>query len=221
MSLSSSFARRLVPFTPPSFIPPSALATAPASYLPLCNLPTPIHRLPSPSSISSLVPSLLVKRDDATGGTELGGNKLRKLEFLLAAAISEGADTVVTIGGIQSNHCRATACAARAAGLDAHLILRCSDPSSDVASAPSLGNLLFSRSAGAVLHTVSKEEYGRHGSTKLVDAVCETLRSEGLSPYAIPVGGSNALGTWGYVRVSPSTLSSPIVPLLSSSLHPS
>ena len=89
-----------------------------------------------------------VKRDDLTGGAELSGNKVRKLEFLLADAVAEGADCVVTVGAIQSNHCRATAVAARHLGLDAHLILRCPREVADAGDPGFVGNLLVERAVG-------------------------------------------------------------------------
>jgi len=124
--------------------------------------------------------------------------QVRKLEFLLADAKNKGHDCVVTVGGIQSNHCRATAVAARYLGLDCHLILRNSRQLAD-ADPGLVGNLLVERLAGAVVHQITKEEYARKGSTALGEALIEQLRSEGKNPYYIPVGGSNSLGCWGYL----------------------
>ena len=139
-----------------------------------------------------------IKRDD-TSGLELSGNKVRKLEFLMAEALAGGHDCVVTIGGIQSNHCRATAAAAALLGVDAHLILRC--PAKDVDGDLGLcGNLLLDRLLGATLHTCTVGEYQRVGSPGLTAALAEQLRAQGKKPYVIPVGGSNALGTWGYIE---------------------
>ena len=90
----------------------------------LAHLPTPLERLPRLSA--ELGVDLWVKRDDATGGVE-AGNKIRKLEFLLAAAVLESADVVVTCGALQSNHCRATAAAAARLGLSCVVLLRTSD----------------------------------------------------------------------------------------------
>ena len=87
-----------------------------------------------------------IKRDDCTG-CELSGNKIRKLEFLLAEALEGGFDSVITVGGIQSNHCRATAAAARRVGLEPHIILRSDAP--DVNSAGLVGNLMIDRMVGA------------------------------------------------------------------------
>ena len=140
LSFSSAMRLRLPhlrPYTPSVVLPSTALP--PTQRLHICNLPTPIHRVASPTAN---IENLYVKRDDATGGLDLGGNKLRKLEFLLAEALSKGCDSVVTIGGEQSNHCRATASAAAMHGLEPHLILRCKDADIDPGSA---GNLLFAR----------------------------------------------------------------------------
>ena len=163
----------------------------------LSNLPTPIHlfthdKLDFPFN-------LIVKRDDMTGGIELSGNKVRKLEFLLADALTRGFDSVVTIGGEQSNHCRATTAAARMVGLSSALVLRTRKADDNLALALT-GNLLVSRMVGTTVYTCTPGEYGRFGYRALLDLACEDMRSHGLSPYAIPVGGSNELGTWGYIE---------------------
>jgi 1-aminocyclopropane-1-carboxylate deaminase/D-cysteine desulfhydrase-like pyridoxal-dependent ACC family enzyme len=119
----------------------------------------------------------------------------------MAQALAGNHDCVVTIGGIQSNHCRATAVAARYLGLDCHLILRTSRQAVD--QDPSLvGNLLVERLAGAQLHMVTKEEYTRLGSQELTRRLAEQLTAAGRRPYVIPVGGSNALGSWGYLQAA-------------------
>lgn len=139
-----------------------------------------------------------MKRDDLSG-MQLSGNKVRKLEFLLADAVAQGADCIITIGGIQSNHCRATAVAAKYLNLDCFLILRTSKALVD--KDPGLtGNLLVERLVGAHIDLVSKEEYSRIGSLTLTNLLKEKLIKEGRKPYVIPVGGSNSLGTWGYIE---------------------
>ena len=144
-----------------------------------------------------------IKRDD-TSSLELSGNKVRKLEFLMAEALAGGHDCVVTIGGIQSNHCRATAAAAALLGVDAHLILRC--PAKDVDGDLGLcGNLLLDRLLGATRHTCTVGEYQKIGSPGLTAALAEQLRAQGKKPYVIPVGGSNALGTWSTIELSASS----------------
>jgi len=167
----------------------------PASIIKLCIRPTPIHAIKS-VSLNTENNVLWIKRDDLSG-FELSGNKVRKLEFLLADALNLGHDCVITIGGKQSNHARATAVAARQLGLESHLILRTPDPDSD----PGLvGNLLFNRLVGSKIYTVSPSNYAQLGQTKLVNILAEQLRKEGKNPYCIPVGGSNAMGTWGYLE---------------------
>ena len=107
------------PYEPPQWTKGKLKNVPKHGRLHLANLPTPIHLVTSPrvskgsilSRLKELNIKLYIKRDDATGGAELGGNKVRKLEFLLADALKEGCDSVVTIGGEQSNHCRATAAA--------------------------------------------------------------------------------------------------------------
>ena len=151
------------------------------------------------SSLAQVGSSLYIKRDDATGGVELGGNKIRKLEFLLADALAENYDAVVTIGGIQSNHCRATAGACRMVGLEPHLILRTRDPEQEVDKM--IGNVLVDRMVGSRIYTCTPGEYGRVGSAAMVQRVCAHLKEkEGIKAYPIPVGGSNGLGSWGYIE---------------------
>ena len=141
---------------------------------------------------------MYIKRDDLTG-MQLSGNKVRKLEFLLAEAMDQDADCVITIGGVQSNHCRATAVASRYLGLDSHLILRADRSVADAGDPGLVGNLLIERAVGADVHLVTKREYATHGSVALTQGLRRKLAREGKKPYVIPVGGSNAVGTWGYV----------------------
>jgi len=141
--------------------------------------------------------TVYIKRDDLTG-TQLSGNKVRKLEFILAEAKAQGHDSVVTLGGIQSNHTRATALAARAVGLETHLVLRTSRALVDQ-DPGFVGNLLPERLVGAHIHLVTKEEYARIGQAALGATLVEKLKAQGLNPYLIPVGGSSSIGTWGYL----------------------
>ncbi|KAE9336600.1 hypothetical protein PF008_g12935 [Phytophthora fragariae] len=130
-------------------------------------------------------------------GMDTSGNKIRKLEFLLAEALEHKADCIVTCGGIQSNHCRATAAVSRMLGLDSYLLLRTNKPDED----PGLvGNVLFDRMLDANLIQMSRQEYGKYGSEAMIKRTCDRLKQEGRHPYAIPVGGSNGLGTWGYIQ---------------------
>jgi D-cysteine desulfhydrase len=106
---------------------------------------------------------------------------------------------VVTAGGIQSNHCRATALAARSLGLDAHLLLRTRRAALRV-DPGGVGNLLPERMAGAEVHLVSREQYARLGSAALLETQAARLRAAGRNPYVIPVGGSDGTGSWGYLE---------------------
>lgn len=137
---------------------------------------------------------LLIKRDDCTGLAG-GGNKTRKLEYLLADARQQGADTLVTIGGLQSNHARQTAAAAAKFGFHCELILQ------DVAGTPvtdyaNNGNMQLNRLLGAKLHQLGlSEDYQQYAQSLLLQ-----LQQQGKKPYLIPVGGSNVIGSLGYVR---------------------
>jgi D-cysteine desulfhydrase family pyridoxal phosphate-dependent enzyme len=182
------------PYQPPSWA--SHLNPIPSHIISLGHFPTPIHKWNLPNL--PLSTEVWLKRDDLSG-MQLSGNKVRKLEFLLAEAVAQGADCIVTIGGIQSNHCRATAVAAKYLGLDTYLILRTSKALAE--KDPGLtGNLLVERLVGAHIDLVSKEEYAKVGSVALTDILKEKLIKEGKKPYVIPVGGSNSLGTWGYIE---------------------
>ncbi|MEM7625673.1 MAG: D-cysteine desulfhydrase family protein [Planctomycetota bacterium] len=156
--------------------------------VPLAHLPTPISAWPRLSAALGGA-RLWVKRDDLTG-LATGGNKTRKLEFLFADALERGADCVITAGGPQSNHCRQTAAGAAKLGLEAHLVLG-GDP---VPPAESQGNLFLDRVLGAHVNFVPKDQR----NTKMESLAAE-LKAADKSPYVIPVGGSNAIGTLGYV----------------------
>ncbi|KAL7576686.1 hypothetical protein ACA910_005612 [Epithemia clementina (nom. ined.)] len=234
-----------VPYSPPSWASGGIFKEPPKhGRLPLANLPTPLYRLNaklwgdrSSQELLPVVdaphpPQFWIKRDDSTGGVELGGNKIRKLEFLLADALAQGCDSVITIGGEQSNHCRATAAAARMLGLEPHLILRTpkalplrttttttttTNPNTDADIDDDdknnnnnkennnndigfVGNVLMDRMVGSQIYTCSPGEYGRLGSEALVARLAKHLQSLGKKPYPIPVGGSNGLGSWGYMN---------------------
>ena len=166
--------------------------------IPLATLPTPLHpanRLQEALGGPLRCPRILIKRDDLTG-LALGGNKARKLEFLIADALDQHATVVVTTGAAQSNHARMTAAAARAAGLRVELVLTAdADP-------PLQGNLLLDRLFGATIHYVpppadptlatSDEEEAK------VAEVLQRLGARGERPYLIPVGGSSGVGVLGY-----------------------
>lgn len=159
----------------------------------LAHLPTPLQHLPRLSeSIGD--PEIYIKRDDCAG-LALGGNKIRKLEYLLADAKSCGATTVITAGGMQSNHARLTAAAACQVGMSCELVLERPATNPTQAFVRS-GNQLLNRWLGAKVHLVDADQNpGPH-----LDRIAAEVRSRGDKPYVIPVGGSNALGALGYVR---------------------
>lgn len=159
--------------------------------LDLAYLPTPLERLPRLSE--RLGVEVWVKRDDMTGALTTG-NKVRKLEFLAAEAKAKGADVLVTCGGIQSNHARATAAIAARLGMGSYLILR--GAPEDVPA----GNLLLDRILGAEVRFVTPEEYKQRDT--LFAQIEEELKQRGKTPYSIPEGGSNGVGAWGYIRAA-------------------
>ncbi len=153
----------------------------------LAFLPTPLHKLNNLSNQTGY--DIYIKRDDQTG-LATGGNKTRKLEFLIQEALSNGFDTVITAGAQQSNHCRQTAAAAAQAGLECHLWLNGTEP--EVYQ----GNLLLSHLLGAHLHFSGEKAKGREAA--LLD-LQEELNKSGRKTYLIPVGGSNLTGALGYI----------------------
>ncbi|KAL3342566.1 hypothetical protein AABB24_026547 [Solanum stoloniferum] len=163
------------PYEPPPWA--SHLSPIPSHTFSLGHFPTPIHKWNLPNLPKNT--EVWLKRDDMSG-MQLSGNKVRKLEFLLADAVAQGADCIVTIGGIQSNHCRATAVAAKYLNLDCYLILRTSKLLVD--KDPGLtGNLLVDRLVGAHIDLVSKEEYAKVGSECYVSMVSSGGTVAGLS----------------------------------------
>lgn len=158
----------------------------------LAHLPTPLQ--PMPRLTAALGgPPLWVKRDDCTG-LATGGNKTRKLEFLMGAARAAGADAVITFGALQSNHARQTAAAAAALGLGCDLILVDSVPYREPAYTVS-GNLLLDDLLGARVHRVADESAAAQTLAQLL----ASARAEDRAPYVIPIGGSSAIGALGYV----------------------
>ena len=149
--------------------------------------PTPVE--PFPRLGDPLGCELFVKRDDLTGFAE-SGNKVRKLEFLAREACDQGADTLITVGALQSNCCRATAAIAARLGLRCLLGLRGERP--DIAD----GNLLLARLFGAEAEFVRPEEVDHPEA--LFHRLAETVRRRGGRPYVIPESGSNELGVLGY-----------------------
>jgi D-cysteine desulfhydrase len=155
--------------------------------LELARRPTPLQPLDRLSAALG-GPRIWVKRDDLTGST-LSGNKVRKLEFALALALAQGFDTVVTCGGLQSNHCRATALLCAQLGLRCVLVLR-GEP-----AAPFDGNLLLDHLAGAEIRTYPAARYQRELPALLQQAAADS----GGNAFLIPTGASDGIGAWGYI----------------------
>lgn len=153
--------------------------------------PTPLEPLPRLTKELS-GPKLWVKRDDCSG-LATGGNKTRKLEFLLADAINQGADTIVTYGAVQSNHARQTAAACAKLGLECHLLLS-QRVDWDHPSYRENGNVLFNKLFGAKVHVLELDEFEQRQAEILAG-----LHAKNKQVYQIPPGGSNALGALGYV----------------------
>ncbi len=155
----------------------------------LANLPTRIEKLERLSKALG-GPEIHMKRDDQTG-MELSGNKVRKLEYSVKEAIDNGCDYLITCGGLQSNHCRATAAAAVKLGMKCCLVLRGKDSSLPV------GNLLLDRLLGAEIRFVTAEEYSNQRS-EIMEGIQQEMGQKGFKPYIIPEGASNGIGGFGY-----------------------
>lgn len=158
--------------------------------LDVARLGTPIHPL---DRIRSGVtgPRIWIKRDDQTGAA-LSGNKIRKLQYAVAQAIDEGADTLLTCGGLQSNHCRTTAVLAARMGLRCELVLRGEAPRRPEA------NFLLDQLFGASIRFVTPEVYA--DKANLLPPIAEALRGEGHRPFVIAEGCSMPSGSWGYIE---------------------
>ena len=158
----------------------------------LARTPTPLRLLQRASDRWGRGHRLWAKRDDLTGCT-LSGNKVRKLEFITASAQDNGYDTLITCGGIQSNHCRATAFAGAQLGMPVHLLLRGDPP-----EAPPEGNLLLDRLAGATVNCYPVHQYVAEIEQLFQDWQAH-YHSLGRRALAVPTGGSDGIGIWGYL----------------------
>lgn len=152
----------------------------------LAQLPTPIQKLKLPSLQTTK--SIYIKRDDYTG-TEVSGNKIRKLEYCLQEAIDQGCDTIITTGAIQSNHCRATAAACARLGLNCQLVL-----AGEVKELE--GNFFLNQLFGAEIHILEADQERDQYMQDLTAKVAQ----RGQKAYLIPVGASNAVGSLGYLE---------------------
>ena len=151
-------------------------------------LPTPLHKLKNISRETGV--NIYCKRDDLTGFA-YGGNKTRKLDFLIADAISKKANTLIAVGAIQSNFCRMASAAGRASGLDVHLILGGKKPEKPT------GNLLLSYLFGANIRFVESDDWNtleREG-----ELLAEKFKTQGKNVCWLPIGGSTPIGALGYV----------------------
>jgi len=168
---------------------PAALRDALATFptLPLLAGPTLVEPMPRLATLLGGGPRMLVKRDDAIA-FGFGGNKVRKLAFVGARAKAEGADTLITAGGVQSNHARATASTAAKLGMRAVLVVNGEPPERATANA-----LLDGLLGADIVYVASREER----APRLLE-LAERLRVEGRRPYAIPIGASTPLGALGY-----------------------
>jgi 1-aminocyclopropane-1-carboxylate deaminase/D-cysteine desulfhydrase-like pyridoxal-dependent ACC family enzyme len=167
---------------------PPAIAALPRYRL--FDGPSPLHRLRRFSAVLGGGADVWIKREDLLP-LAFGGNKLRNLEFLVGAALADGADVLVTSGRRWSNHCRLTAAAGAAAGLPVHLVLT-GPPIS-----PPGANERLDRLLGAIVHVAETD--ARADREALVEEVLGTLQAEGRRPYVVPVGGSGAIGAAGQV----------------------
>ena len=157
----------------------------------LAQSPTPLQYLERASEKWGCGHRIWVKRDDLTGST-LSGNKVRKLEFITAFAIDNGYDTLLTCGGLQSNHCRATAFAGAQLGLAVHLLLRGEQPLDPE------GNFLLDHLAGAAVSCYPLKQYVNH-LDDLFRQWQEHYAAQGRNALVVPTGGSDGIGAWGYI----------------------
>ncbi|RDD45412.1 Bifunctional D-cysteine desulfhydrase/1-aminocyclopropane-1-carboxylate deaminase, mitochondrial [Trichoplax sp. H2] len=194
--------QNLIRYTPPSWA--STLCYIPQYYLKLAQRLTPIYQWDLPAafpnrSISNF--QIYIKRDDMTGSV-LSGNKVRKLEFLLADALQKKCTSILTAGGIQSNHCRTTAVAARQLGLSSYLFLRCDEEMrSNLQLVGCTGNVfLNSMVASKVFLIERKAQFFPDILPKMQQLSTYLKSTTGDECYLIPIGGSNVIGLFGYIE---------------------
>lgn len=155
----------------------------------LANLPTKVYKLERLSK--KVGKNIFIKRDDQTG-SEISGNKIRKLEYALKDAVNKGCDTIITCGGIQSNHCRATSAAATMLGLKSILLLR-------ISSYPKVeGNFFLDKLFGAQIEYCTPDEY-RHSRNEIMEKIASDVASKGGKAYIVPEGASFGPGALGYI----------------------
>ncbi|XP_072049278.1 uncharacterized protein [Amphiura filiformis] len=183
--------KQLQRYEPPEWV--DGLKIVPKYKVQLANANTPIQRWYLPGIPDGV--EVYIKRDDMLG-CELTGNKARKLEFLLADAIHQGCTSVITCGGMQSNHCRATALAARQLGLHPHLLLRSPpNPGTDVFC----GNALLNRLIGANIYLIPPTAELVPDIIPRMKQLATRLNNKGDKAYVVPTGGSTSIGLYGYI----------------------
>lgn len=155
----------------------------------LANTPTPLEEV---HVLGGHGPRIWIKRDDLTG-SGLSGNKVRKLEFVAAHAIENGVDTLITCGGLQSNHCRATALVGAQLGLSVHLLLRAEGNQAID------GNYFIDHLAGATVEVIPKKDYLVGLEARLEQCRAQYAK-QGKVAHVIPTGASDEIGIWGYVH---------------------
>lgn len=156
--------------------------------LSLANLPTRIQKMERWSAESGK--NIFIKRDDQTG-SEWSGNKIRKLEFAVKEAMDKGCNLLITCGGIQSNHCRATVSVATYLGMKSAVLLRISE------QPPVEGNYFLDKLMGADVRFCSREEYSNNRA-EIMQEMADGYAAQGYRPYIIPEGASFGVGTMGY-----------------------
>lgn len=159
--------------------------------IPLSNTPTKIDKLEQISKDFHDI-NLYIKRDDYTG-LETSGNKVRKLEFLVKEALDNGCDYLITCGGIQSNHARATSSVAAKFGMKSYLVLKGSEDEDKN------GNYFMNVLFGSKIKLISGHDY-KYNRADIMESVKNELMSNGHKPYIIPEGASNGLGNFGYIK---------------------
>ena len=158
----------------------------------LIHQPTPVEPLDRlRAALGPSCPRLFVKRDDLLSFA-MGGNKVRKMDVIVAEALAAGADTLITCGGPQSNHARVTAAAGAALGLDVHLVVNAAAPP------PDTGNVRLDRLFGATMHVVSSRE----ARAPAMEDLAARLAREGRKPFVVPLGASTPSGALGLARIA-------------------
>ncbi|XP_064638587.1 uncharacterized protein LOC135494484 [Lineus longissimus] len=172
-----------------------SLQRIPKNFVELAKHDSPIHEWRPPGVPDDV--QLYIKRDDMTGST-LSGNKVRKLEFLLADALHKGCKHIITCGGLQSNFCRATAVAAAQLGCQTHLVLR-----TDIEKPEEVecnGNIFLNRLCGAEMYLVPKQSPYLTTLKPMMERIAQKLKAEtGEASYIMTVGGSTSVGLFGYI----------------------